>query len=141
MIGGYECESCKTGGAKKKPVKRRKGGNALLNAFNSAVQNIKMGGGAKNKKVKKGGEQQDEQGEMDGGAKRKVRRVRKGGSGVEEFETELVGGAKKRKGAKKALNPYIKFVKKHFQSMKKQYPNDTAPQVMKKIAVEYKKQK
>ena len=178
MIGGYECESCKTGGAKKKPVKRRKGGNALLNAFNSAVQNIKMGGGAKNRKVKRGGntegEAQEEQGttqgsemaggarkrkvrrvrkggseseefeqEMDGGAKRKrkVRRVRRGGSDVEEFETELVGGAKKRKGAKKALNPYIKFVKKHFQSMKKQYPNDTAPQVMKKIAVEYKKQK
>ena len=53
----------------------------------------------------------------------------------------MEGGAKKRKGAKKALNPYIKFVKKHFQSMKKKNPNDTAPQVMKKIALEYNKQK
>ena len=61
--------------------------------------------------------------------------------GIQEFQTELAGGAKKRKGAKKSLNPYIKFVKKHFQSMKKKNPNDTAPQIMKKIAVEYNKQK
>ena len=55
MIGGYDCTSCKSGGAKKKgaPVKRRKGGNSgneLFNAFNSAVASIKMAGGAKRKK-------------------------------------------------------------------------------------------
>jgi hypothetical protein len=194
MIGGYDCTSCKSGGAKKKkaPVKPRRGGNSgneLFNAFKSAVEDIKLGG-ARKKRVKKGGfESQEAHGaqvsEMEGGAKRKKRggfeseefkqemaggakrkkrggfeseefkqemaggakrkrkvgRVGKGGSGTEEFQTELAGGAKKRKGAKKSLNPYIKFVKKHFQSMKKKNPNDTAPQIMKKIAVEYKKQK
>ena len=178
MIGGYDCTSCKSGGAKKKTpvVKRRRGGNSgneLFNAFKSAVEDIKLGG-ARKKRVKKGGfESQEAHGaqvsEMEGGAKRKKRggfeseefkqemaggakRKRKvgrvgkgvkrgGGSGTEEFQTELAGGAKKRKGAKKSLNPYIKFVKKHFQSMKKKNPNDTAPQIMKKIAVEYKKQK
>ena len=176
MIGGYDCTSCKSGGAKKKKtlVKRRRGGNSgneLFNAFKSAVEDIKLGG-ARKKGVKKGGfESQEAHGaqvsEMEGGAKRKKRggfeseefkqemaggakRKKKGvGKGVkrggssenEEFQTELAGGAKKRKGAKKSLNPYIKFVKKHFQSMKKKNPNDTAPQIMKKIAVEYKKQK
>ena len=173
MIGGYDCTSCKSGGAKKKkaPVKPRRGGNSgneLFNAFKSAVEDIKLGG-ARKKRVKKGGfESQEAHGaqvsEMEGGAKRKKRggfeseefkqemaggakrkrkvgRVGRGGSGTEEFQTELAGGAKKRKGAKKSLNPYIKFVKKHFQSMKKKNPNDTAPQIMKKIAVEYKKQK
>ena len=197
MIGGYDCTSCKSGGAKKKAtvVKCRRGGNSVEQVssfFNSAVQSIKMAGGARKRKVRKGvkrggsseSDVQDEtsqaQGakeqemaggarkrrvrravkrvrkggfeseefeefkqEMAGGAKRKrkVGRVGKGGSGTEEFQTELAGGAKKRKGAKKSLNPYIKFVKKHFQSMKKKNPNDTAPQIMKKIAVEYKKQK
>ena len=170
MIGGYDCTSCKSGGAKKKkaPVKPRRGGNSgneLFNAFKSVVEDIKLGG-ARKKRVKKGGfESQEAHGaqvsEMEGGAKRKKRggfeseefkqemaggakrkrKVGKGGSGTEEFQTELAGGAKKRKGAKKSLNPYIKFVKKHFQSMKKKNPNDTAPQIMKKIAVEYKKQK
>ena len=176
MIGGYDCTSCKSGGAKKKkaPVKPRRGGNSgneLFNAIKSAVEDIKLGG-ARKKRVKKGGfESQEAHGaqvsemeggakrkkrggfeseefkqEMDGGANRKKRGVRKGvkrggGSETEDFQTELAGGAKKRKGAKKSLNPYIKFVKKHFQSMKKKNPNDTAPQIMKKIAVEYKKQK
>ena len=101
-----------------------------------------MAGGAKRKR-RGGFESEEFKQEMAGGAKRKrkVGRVGRGGSGTEEFQTELAGGAKKRKGAKKSLNPYIKFVKKHFQSMKKKNPNDTAPQIMKKIAVEYKKQK
>ncbi len=170
MIGGYDCTSCKSGGAKKKaPVKRRRGGNSfgeVSDLFKSVAENIKIGGRTKRRKVRKGGNTEEEvqgQEEMEGGAKkkrvrkggdpgeagsatggakkRKVRRVGKGGSGTEEFQTELAGGAKKRKGAKKSLNPYIKFVKKHFQSMKKKNPNDTAPQIMKKIAVEYKKQK
>ena len=58
MIGGYDCTSCKSGGAKKKKtlVKRRRGGNSgneLFNAFNSAVQSIKMPGGARKRKVRK----------------------------------------------------------------------------------------
>jgi hypothetical protein len=197
MIGGYDCTSCKSGGAKKKaPVKRRRGGNSfgeVSDLFKSVAENIKIGGRTKRRKVRKGGNTEEEvqgQEEMEGGAKkkrvrkggdpgeagsatggakkrkvgrvgkggsgteefqtelaggakrkRKVGRVRRGGSETEEFQTELAGGAKKRKGAKKSLNPYIKFVKKHFQSMKKKNPNDTAPQIMKKIAVEYKKQK
>jgi len=35
MIGGYDCTSCKSGGAKKKaPVKRRRGGNSFSEVSN-----------------------------------------------------------------------------------------------------------
>ena len=46
------------------------------------------------------------------------------------------GGAKKRK-----LTPYNKFVKKMYKELHKKYPNDSAPQIMKKIGVEWKKTK
>ena len=55
------------------------------------------------------------------------------------------GGARKKKGskvvAKRALTPYNKFVKKHFAALKKEFPDDKAPQIMQKIAIEWKKTK
>jgi hypothetical protein len=54
------------------------------------------------------------------------------------------GGAKKKKGSnvvKRALTPYNKFVKKNFAIMKKKFPDEKAPQIMKKIAIEWKKTK
>jgi len=58
---------------------------------------------------------------------------------------EQSGGARKKKGskvvAKRALTPYNKFVKKHFAALKKEFPDDKAPQIMQKIAIEWKKTK
>jgi hypothetical protein len=51
------------------------------------------------------------------------------------------GGAKKKKGSKvvkRALTPYNKFVKKNFAIMKKKFPNQKAPQIMQKVAIEWK---
>ena len=41
-------------------------------------------------------------------------------------------------GVKRALTPYNKFVKKHFAEIKKKFPNEKAPQIMQKVAVEWK---
>ena len=54
------------------------------------------------------------------------------------------GGARKKKGkvaAKKALSPYNKFVKKHFAILKKRFPDEKAPQIMQKVAIEWNKTK
>ena len=54
------------------------------------------------------------------------------------------GGAKKPKGAKKAkrkLTPYNKFVKKMFKELRSKFPNDSAPEIMKKIGAEWRKTK
>jgi hypothetical protein len=79
---------------------------------------------------------------LSGGARkrrpRKVvlrRRVKRGGSSDDD-EEKVSGGAKKR-----VLHPYNKFVKKHFPKMKKENPNYTAIQIMKKLAIEWDKHK
>jgi hypothetical protein len=58
---------------------------------------------------------------------------------------EKLGGAKKKKDskvvAKRVPTPYNNFVKKHFPELKKKFPNDKAPQIMQKIAIEWKKTK
>ena len=55
------------------------------------------------------------------------------------------GGARKKKGskvaAKRALSPYNKFVKKQFAILKKQFPDEKAPQIMQKVAIEWNKTK
>jgi hypothetical protein len=56
--------------------------------------------------------------------------------GNPEYMPKALGGAKKR-----VLTPYNKFVKKHFPLMKVKYPNYKAPEIMKKIADEWKKTK
>lgn len=38
------------------------------------------------------------------------------------------------------LTPYNKFIKKMFPELKKKHPDDNAPQIMKKIGEEWKKQ-
>lgn len=60
-------------------------------------------------------------------------------------EAQQDGGARKKKGskvaAKRAPTPYNKFVKAQFAILKKKFPDDKAPQIMKKIAIEWKKTK
>lgn len=55
-----------------------------------------------------------------------------------------MGGAKKRAakkaGPKRKLTPYNIFVKKQYAILKAKFPNDTAPQIMKKIGAEWRKQ-
>jgi hypothetical protein len=110
----------------------------------------KVSGGAKKqrprkvvlRRVRKGGssDEDDDNEKVSGGAKKRRRRVRKGGSSGDDDENDdekkVSGGAKKR-----ALTPYNKFVKKHFPKMKAEFPNNKAVQIMKKIAIEWKKQK
>lgn len=69
-----------------------------------------------------------------------------GGNAGQEMtqQNAQTGGAKKR-AAKKAvpkrkLTPYNIFVKKQFAILKAKFPNDTAPQIMKKIGAEWRKQ-
>ena len=56
----------------------------------------------------------------------------------------LQGGAKKgaakKTATKRKLTPYNIFVKKQFAILKAKFPNDTAPQIMKKIGAEWRKQ-
>ncbi len=86
-------------------------------------------------------------GSATGGAKNTKKGVVKkikGGETETETETEpgnVTGGAKKKKGSKvvkRALSPYNKFVKKNFAIMKKKFPNEKAPQIMQKVAIEWK---
>ncbi len=54
------------------------------------------------------------------------------------------GGARKpkaKKAAKRKLTPYNKFVKKMFKDLRSKFPDDTAPEIMKKIGVEWRKTK
>ena len=54
------------------------------------------------------------------------------------------GGAKKpkaKKAAKRKLTPYNKFVKKMFKELRSKFPNDSAPEIMKKIGAEWSKRK
>jgi hypothetical protein len=56
---------------------------------------------------------------------------------AESCASNVVGGAKK----KRKLTPYNKFVKKMFNKLRKKFPNDSAPEIMKKIGVEWKNKK
>ena len=54
------------------------------------------------------------------------------------------GGAKKpkaKKAVKRKLTPYNKFVKKMFKELRSKFPNDSAPDIMKKIGAEWRKTK
>jgi len=52
------------------------------------------------------------------------------------------GGAKKPKPkAKRKLTPYNKFVKKMFKELRSKFPDDSAPEIMKKIGAEWRKTK
>ena len=114
-------------------VVKRKGGEGLVGdegpekLAKNAVEDMDIEGGAT----------------LSGGARkrrpRKVvlrRRVKRGGSSDDDEDNKVSGGAKKR-----VLHPYNKFVKKHFPKMKKENPNYTAIQIMKKLAIEWDKHK
>ena len=135
------------GGAKKvvkrgakKVVKRRKGGEGLVGGEGEELSQQ-----AQQTVVEYMGVEGEEQ-KVSGGARkrrpRKVvlrRRVKKGGSSDDDDDDDdekVSGGAKKR-----VLHPYNKFVKKHFPKMKKENPNYTAIQIMKKLAIEWDKHK
>ena len=64
---------------------------------------------------------------------------------ADEPDKHLTGGARKKKGSKvavkRALSPYNKFVKEQFAILKKQFPDDKAPQIMQKVAIEWNKTK
>ena len=136
--GGEGPEGKSLGGAKKvvkrrRRVVKRKGGEGLVDDEGPAklaqnvVEDMGIEGGAT----------------LSGGARkrrpRKVvlrRRVKRGGSSDDDEDNKVSGGAKKR-----VLHPYNKFVKKHFPKMKKENPNYTAIQIMKKLAIEWDKHK
>ena len=57
---------------------------------------------------------------------------------------DMDGGARKpkaKKATKRKLTPYNKFVKKMFKELRSKFPDDTAPEIMKKIGVEWRKTK
>jgi hypothetical protein len=64
---------------------------------------------------------------------------------ADEPDKHLTGGARKKKGSKvavkRALSPYNKFVKEQFAILKKKFPDDKAPQIMQKVAIEWNKTK
>jgi hypothetical protein len=64
---------------------------------------------------------------------------------ADEQDKQLTGGARKKKGSKvavkRALSPYNKFVKEQFAILKKKFPDDKAPQIMQKVAIEWNKTK
>ena len=132
MLGGSGC--CNNGGAKKRVV-RKPAGKAV---------------GKPKPKAKRGGNAGDA-----GEAKPPAEPVKPVETAAEPVvkPTEPVepaggsqeGGARKKKGykvaAKRALSPYNKFVKKHFAILKKQFPDEKAPQIMQKVAIEWNKTK
>jgi len=138
--GGEGYEEKLSGGAKKVVKKRRrvvkrKGGEGLVG---EEVERAKL---VEQNAVKFMGI--GDEATLSGGARkrrpRKVvlrRRVKRGGSSDDDEDNEVSGGAKKR-----VLHPYNKFVKKHFPKMKKENPNYTAIQIMKKLAIEWDKHK
>lgn len=117
--GGSEC--CNTGGAKKRVARKPK---------------AKAAG---RPKAKRGGNSKDTVTEPES-QKQNIEDLYSDDSGDAQS-----GGARKKKGskvaAKRAPTPYNKFVKAQFAILKKKFPDDKAPQIMKKIAIEWKKTK
>ena len=130
MLGGSGC--CNSGGAKKRVARKSVG---KPKAKPKAAK-AKRGGNAGNS----GDTGDPETGPVaDPVADTKIENLYSDDSGDQS------GGARKKKGskvvAKKALSPYNKFVKKHFAILKKQFPDEKAPQIMQKVAIEWNKTK
>ena len=120
MLGGSSCCGSATGGAKntkKKVVKAKK----IVKKYG------KIKGGYADSSVI------NQEGDEEGYEEQEGDEEQEGGQG---------SGAKKKKGSKvgvkRALTPYNKFVKKHFAEIKKKFPDEKAPQIMQKVAVEWK---
>ena len=159
MLGGSSCcGSATTGGAtktknrvvkpKKKVVKKIKGGNTDPEPkhVTGTVSGNVTGGAKKTKnRVVKPKKIVKKYGKRKGGYTEEDKEP--GTDPVTDTDTvtdteENIGGAKKKKGykvgVKRALTPYNKFVKKNFAIMKKKFPNQKAPQIMQKVAIEWK---
>lgn len=121
MLGGSGGSGCCNNGGAKKRVARKPAGKAV------GKPKAKRGGNA-------------------GDADSSTEPVVKPAEPVAEPAVESQGGgARKKKGskvaAKRALSPYNKFVKKQFAILKKQFPDEKAPQIMQKVAIEWNKTK
>ena len=87
---------------------------------------------------------------MDGG-RRKRKSSKKGKGGCDSCPSVATGGKGKRskspskrdcvKKPKRKLSPYNIFIKSAYARLKKLHPNDTAPQIMKKAAIEWNAKK
>lgn len=131
MLGGSGC--CNNGGAKKR-VARKPAGKAV------GKPKAKRGGNAGNAEEAKPPVENVEP------AAEPVKPAEPAKSpDVEPAGGSQEGGARKKKGskvaAKRALSPYNKFVKKQFAILKKQFPDEKAPQIMQKVAIEWNKTK
>ena len=132
MLGGSGC--CNSGGAKKRVARKSVG---------------KPKAKPKAAKAKRGGNSGDagdpETGTVAGTVAGPVVDPKIDNLYPENSGDDQSGGARKKKGskvvAKKALSPYNKFVKKHFAILKKQFPDEKAPQIMQKVAIEWNKTK
>jgi hypothetical protein len=121
MLGGSGC--CNNGGAKKR-VARKPAGKAV------GKPKAKRGGNA---------------GDADSSTEPVVKTAEPVVKTAEPAGETQNGGARKKKGskvaAKRALSPYNKFVKTQFAILKKKFPDEKAPQIMQKVAIEWNKTK
>jgi hypothetical protein len=142
--GGAGC--CNSGGAKKRVAKKPAAAKPKAKPVAKRVRKpkAKKGGNSDGEKADPQAKQveQEQEQEQEQVQKQEQEQAQKEPESTEERQE---GGARKKKGskvvAKRALTPYNKFVKKHFSALKKKFPNDKAPQIMKKIAIEWKKTK
>ena len=131
MLGGSGC--CNSGGAKKRVARKSVGKPKAAKAKPKA----KRGGNAGN-----AGDAGDSVADPAVVAETQTQEIEN--LYPENSGDAQAGGARKKKGkvaAKKALSPYNKFVKKHFAILKKQFPDEKAPQIMQKVAIEWNKTK
>lgn len=126
MLGGSGGSGCCNNGGAKKRVARKPAGKAV---------------GKPKAKAKRGGNA-DPSTEPVEPVEPVVKTAEPAGESQGETQN---GGARKKKGskvaAKRALSPYNKFVKKQFAILKKQFPDEKAPQIMQKVAIEWNKTK
>ena len=122
MLGGSGGSGCCNNGGAKKRVARKPAGKAV---------------GKPKAKAKRGGNAGD--------ADSSTEPVVKTAEPAEPAGETQAGGARKKKGskvaAKRALSPYNKFVKTQFAILKKKFPDEKAPQIMQKVAIEWNKTK
>ena len=122
MLGGSGGSGCCNNGGAKKRVARKPAGKAVGKP-----------------KAKRGGNAGDA-----GPSTEPVEPVKPAEPAEPAGETQA-GGARKKKGskvaAKRALSPYNKFVKTQFAILKKKFPDEKAPQIMQKVAIEWNKTK
>ena len=127
MLGGSGGSGCCNNGGAKKRVARKPAGKAV---------------GKPKAKAKRGGNAGDTNPPAE--PVKSAEPVEPAEPAEPAGETQA-GGARKKKGskvaAKRALSPYNKFVKTQFAILKKQFPDEKAPQIMQKVAIEWNKTK